>query len=216
MKTRLIAPAIALLLLAAGCSASEGGAAEPSAQATTTAAATTPAPKPSRTAKPAPAPTTAPPPAAEELADAEYERRYVEAGMDAIGGVGSAINLGRRNCGAIETVESKELSAVPNFMAAQDALDPIAVEVFCPQYAGYLPAAASGFGDGAWIVGTDIAPGAYKTEPGVVDCYWERTSGSGETIANDFVSLSPDGVTVTVREGEGLVTSGCAGWLPVS
>jgi hypothetical protein len=50
------------------------------------------------------------------------------------------------------------------------------------------------FGDGMFIVGTDIGAGTWSA-PGGTGCYWERLSGfSGELsdlIANDFGTISP-------------------------
>ncbi|HLA68045.1 MAG TPA: hypothetical protein VJP05_11215, partial [Acidimicrobiia bacterium] len=46
------------------------------------------------------------------------------------------------------------------------------------------------FGNGTWLVGTDIQPGRYRMISDGTSCYWERLSGfSGELddiIANDF------------------------------
>ena len=61
--------------------------------------------------------------------------------------------------------------------------------------------------------GTDIAPGTYSTIGGVGNCYWERNNGAGNTIANDFVVSAHNGLTVTVRLGEGFTTEGCGYWL---
>lgn len=43
------------------------------------------------------------------------------------------------------------------------------------------------FGNGVWEVGVDIQPGKYKTAGGI-DCYWKKSSQSGDIIANDIVS----------------------------
>jgi hypothetical protein len=67
--------------------------------------------------------------------------------------------------------------------------------------------------DGTYKVGSEMQPGTWSTDPGVQDCYWERTTGDGQTIANDFVSFAPNGVTVTVRAGDGgFVSQGCGRW----
>lgn len=67
--------------------------------------------------------------------------------------------------------------------------------------------------DGSHVVGQDMVPGRWQTEPGVQDCYWERTTGGGSTIANNFVSFAPNGVTVTVYASDGgFVTQGCGYW----
>lgn len=67
-------------------------------------------------------------------------------------------------------------------------------------------------GDGNMIVGQTMEPGTYKTKPGAKDCYWSRSTGGGDIIANDFVGFAPDGVTVTVYPGEGFQSSRCGVW----
>jgi hypothetical protein len=69
------------------------------------------------------------------------------------------------------------------------------------------------FGDGTYIVGTDIAPGRWRAEGGS-GCYWERLSGFGgtldEIIANDFGSATP---VVEIRATDkGFTTSDCGTW----
>lgn len=70
------------------------------------------------------------------------------------------------------------------------------------------------FGDGVYIVGTDIAPGTWRTE-GAEGCYWERKSGfSGEfsdIIANDF-SSGPQLVTIQPSD-RGFESNGCGTWM---
>lgn len=86
----------------------------------------------------------------------------------------------------------------------------------CPNapHAKMLRAIVNGdiFQDGDQTVGEDIKPGTYKTGH-VSDCYWERTTKDGQTLANDFVKLAPGGVTVTIRSTDGGFTSeGCGPW----
>lgn len=69
--------------------------------------------------------------------------------------------------------------------------------------------------DGTYVVGKDMPPGTYKTEPGVKDCYWSRNTGGGDTIDNNFVEFAPDGVTVTAYAGEGFESSRCGVWTKV-
>ena len=73
--------------------------------------------------------------------------------------------------------------------------------------------AASTFGNGVHIVGTDIEPGLYRTEGGS-NCYWARLSGLsggfGDLIANGL----PDGPASIAIQGSdaGFESSGCATW----
>ena len=69
------------------------------------------------------------------------------------------------------------------------------------------------FGDGTWIVGTDIAAGTW-TAPGGDSCYWERTSGFGGTFdeltANDLGSVN---LVVTIEPTDvGFMSEDCGTW----
>jgi len=94
-----------------------------------------------------------------------------------------------------------------------------AIKHLCPEYLPVWKQAEGGFSEGTYTVGKDIKPGTYRTytAPGgrVTDCYWERSTGGGQTIANDFVKNAPKGVTVTLRRGEGFTSEGCGNWIPV-
>jgi hypothetical protein len=72
------------------------------------------------------------------------------------------------------------------------------------------------FGNGTWIVGTDIAPGIWRSVGGS-GCYWERMAGfSGdfdELTANDFGSSYPV-VTISASD-RGFKTQGCSNWYKV-
>lgn len=70
-------------------------------------------------------------------------------------------------------------------------------------------------GDGTRVVGKDMEPGTYRTNPSTKDCYWSRTTGGGNIIANDFVGFAPDGVTVTVYPGEGFESQRCGAWTKI-
>lgn len=73
------------------------------------------------------------------------------------------------------------------------------------------------FGEGSWIVGSQIAPGRYRSSgPGPDDssCYWARLSGlSGgfeEIIANNLAE-GPAVVDIAADD-VGFETSGCGSW----
>ena len=69
--------------------------------------------------------------------------------------------------------------------------------------------------DGTKVVGKDMEPGTYKTKANAKDCYWSRTTGGGNIIANDFVGFAPDGVMVTVYPGEGFESQRCGTWTKI-
>jgi hypothetical protein len=74
---------------------------------------------------------------------------------------------------------------------------------------------ANTFGDGTWVVGTDIKPGTYRAADAGNSCYWERLknfSGSfGAIISNDNGSGGPLIVTIE-RSDEGFSTEDCGDW----
>lgn len=158
--------------------------------------------------------------------DALFEERFDQLGRDAIGGAGSALSLGRRYCGKLQAAfPDADDPAAANYLAddrfvIETVSHDLAIEVFCPEFMPALEASGvgtfgGGFGTGEWVVGEDVRPGTYATAPRVTDCYWEITDANGRIVANDLVSLAPKGVIVTVKKGQGFVTQGCGGWLPV-
>jgi hypothetical protein len=69
------------------------------------------------------------------------------------------------------------------------------------------------FGDGAFIVRTDIAPGTYRSSAGG-DCYWQRvrnwSGGIGSIIANGIGTAHP---VVTIGSADkGFSSRGCGTW----
>lgn len=77
------------------------------------------------------------------------------------------------------------------------------------------PGPKTTFGDGTWIVGTDIAPGTYRSSGGS-GCYWERTTGTGDLddiIDND--NASGPAVVVIAPDDPFFVSKGCGTWTQV-
>lgn len=68
------------------------------------------------------------------------------------------------------------------------------------------------FSDGDYVVGKDIAAGAYRSTEGVSDCYWERSTANGQIIANNLITHAAQGALVTIRSGETLTTKRCGVW----
>ncbi|MGB9279797.1 MAG: hypothetical protein WCB57_06880 [Pseudonocardiaceae bacterium] len=81
------------------------------------------------------------------------------------------------------------------------------------------PGLPTTFGEGKFVVGTDIAPGTYRTTgpSGHLDCYWERlksTSTATSIIANN---LGRGPATVTVDGADGVFqTRWCNAWTKVN
>jgi hypothetical protein len=110
------------------------------------------------------------------------------------------------------------------------------VPKFCPKWTSAVKAAAAGtyerwFSNGTYVVSStaprkpneeppaegeeSIPPGTYRAKGRMEDCYWERTSKSGEILDNNFATSARE-ITVTIRESDGQFTSErCAVWKPV-
>jgi hypothetical protein len=69
------------------------------------------------------------------------------------------------------------------------------------------------FGDGMYIVGTDIAPGTYKNT-GAQGCYYARLSGFGNTLDDIIANNDTDApaiVTIAATD-KGFQSEGCGMW----
>ncbi len=68
--------------------------------------------------------------------------------------------------------------------------------------------------DGVYIVGTDLAPGTYKSAP-QAGCYWERLSGFGGTLPDILANDNTDtAAIVTIKATDkGFSSNGCADWV---
>ena len=73
------------------------------------------------------------------------------------------------------------------------------------------------FGDGTWIVGTDIEPSTYRDDRARPGCYWARLSGFSGEIQDVIANRTSDFVqTVTIRSTDrGFETGGCGTWKAV-
>jgi hypothetical protein len=60
---------------------------------------------------------------------------------------------------------------------------------------------SGGFGPGRWIVGTDIQPGRYFTDPDA-GCEWEREVSSGVITANDRWARDAEQLIVDILPGD--------------
>lgn len=152
------------------------------------------------------------------------EQAYLKANADSMTGAyarsaESVLESGREECeqlGKNKGVEAQArymLEALPFVLGDYEAPTHL-----CPEFAPAVKMAKAGFTDGTYTVGTgegEVSPGTYVTRPNATDCYWERVSDSGETIANDFVSLAPKGVTVKIKSSDGgFKSEGCGTWVP--
>lgn len=164
--------------------------------------------------------TTPPPPplTAEEQAYYDAQDQFTKENFSTPQAV---VAYGRSKCADLDEHYSVDPSkAVPSMIENKAQLDREALQYLCPKYAALLPQVDAGFYDGTHTVGQDVQPGTYRVRvpegaDGVHDCYWERTSASGDTLANDFVTFAPKGPTVTIRSSDGgFVSKGCGVWIP--
>ncbi len=79
----------------------------------------------------------------------------------------------------------------------------------------WTPIVAPGqpFGDGAYVVGVDIAPGRYRTASATDECEWRRLG----TFAKPQRSLGKDDSPIAeiAPSDAGFVSSGCGAWSPL-
>ena len=91
------------------------------------------------------------------------------------------------------------------------------VEFGLEVWSAITSAARNTFGDGIYIIGTDIQPGTYRNN-GQQGCYYERLSGFGgilgETIANENTD-SPAVVTISPTD-RGFKSARCGIWSLIS
>ena len=73
---------------------------------------------------------------------------------------------------------------------------------------------ATSFGDGAYAVGIDIAPGTYSTQGGSGTCYWQRNRDFLWNSASIIADGSESGpLTLTIEPTDKAVdTQGCGTW----
>lgn len=135
------------------------------------------------------------------------------------------IHLGRDFCGqgSSETAYDQYGGNPPNVEGIAQSKDMLgsversAVLHFCPKYIRTWKQAMGGFDHGDHEVGKDIKPGRYRTlDKGLKDCYWERVSKAGDTLANGLVTFAPGYITVTILPSDGgfSSTDKCYFWVP--
>jgi hypothetical protein len=137
-------------------------------------------------------------------------------------------------------VSAKDSASRPQWLAESGvmagdggAILSFGVPKLCPKWSGTVKQAVSGdyerwYGVGDYEVKEhpaafdpsgesdvlEMAPGTYRARGEFEDCYWERTSQSGDIIDNQFVTQART-LTVTVRAGE-LFKNECGVFKPVS
>ncbi len=79
-----------------------------------------------------------------------------------------------------------------------------------------ITSSQTSFGDGIFIVGTDMLPGTYRSS-GSTGCYYARVSGfsgtDGEILANDNTDTAA--VVTILASDKGFVSSNCGTWVKI-
>lgn len=75
---------------------------------------------------------------------------------------------------------------------------------------------ANSFGDGTYLIGTDIQPGTYRTEA-AGNCYWERLAGLGGNLEDIIANDLPSGAAIVEIASSDVAfsTQGCGTWQKV-
>ena len=71
------------------------------------------------------------------------------------------------------------------------------------------------FGDGTWLVGTDVKPGTYRAANPGDDCYWERLknfSGGFNAIIANGSSIGGPIIIRIEKSDRGVSADGCGDW----
>ncbi len=72
------------------------------------------------------------------------------------------------------------------------------------------------FGEGMFIVGTDMEPGTYRNS-GATSCYWARLSGFGHTLDDIIANGNADAqaVVAIAASDKGFTSSRCGAWTKI-
>lgn len=137
-------------------------------------------------------------------------------------------------------VSAVDAASRPQWLAESGDLDgdgkaalQVGIPKLCPKWTPVLKQAVSGrydrwFSDGTYVVSSKeptaaeveedvqtIPPGTYRAKGRMEDCYWERTTKSGDIIDNSFATSARE-ITVTIRASDGqFTTRDCEVWKPV-
>jgi hypothetical protein len=170
----------------------------------------------------------------EDLADkyaAETEVERAAACAPTGPAIGLAICYGLDHSGAVLThVYAADGTFTPYSAVITPAVAPTTTIAAEPTTSVAAPVAAAGsFGDGTWLVGTDIQPGTYRADGMVADgnsadwCYWGRLSdltGGSEAddngIIDNHLGTDPGQVVVEILPTDvAFETNDCGIWTPV-
>ena len=131
------------------------------------------------------------------------------------GGVALFVVIGIHNSGSNTTAPAASVPALQQ-SASGPTLEQQSASV--PEAPPAPTGPVTSFGDGTYVVGTDVVAGTYHTtgpaSDGSGSCYWERekdTSGNFDSIIANDLGHGPTTVTISSSDGA-FKTSGCNTW----
>lgn len=128
------------------------------------------------------------------------------------------VELGQAMCGALDTSAGDPSvlvnvdTTVPKKLILELARD--AATYLCPRWkdkvlAYRLPV---GIDDGNWLPGVDFPAGTYETTTQAEDCYWDVTTGDGDSKHYVEQEIGPGHYKVKLKAGQKFETQGCGTW----
>lgn len=132
------------------------------------------------------------------------------------------VGLASRICAAAPgTTRSGALATLSFQRPVSEAVVDAALTHTCPGVSFLPDGPRTSFTDGTFVVGTDIAPGTYKTEGpyprALPNCYWARLKGVSGELGDVITNGNTRGpTTVTIKPGDtAFKSNGCATWTKV-
>lgn len=132
--------------------------------------------------------------------------------------IGRVVDVGAAPIVAAATPTPVPIRAAPTAIPAAPTAPTPRPAAPSPVGVAATPSAPAGqLADGTYVVGTDIAPGTYRTAGGP-HCYWARLKGfggaSGDVVTNGLPTATE---LVTVAPSDvGFTSRGCGAWTKVS
>ncbi|MER6616315.1 hypothetical protein [Streptomyces xantholiticus] len=230
-----IAAGVAGMVLMSGCGSEAAGDGKPGAKASPSQSSTAP------TAEPTPTEPATPTPTEPEFPDTpagRFDKLADEKGwfVDDDGTLPS--DYVATVCDSMTEQETEDWEP-GQWLAEEEVPDPSPTEILkagmpklCPKWSKVALAALEGdferiYSGGTYKVAAKagvpdpeteevaITPGTYRTRDDVEDCYWERTTRSGEIIDNNFATSAQE-IRVTIQASDGqFTTEGCGSWRKV-
>jgi hypothetical protein len=143
----------------------------------------------------------------------------------ALAAIGSRLPAPKPTPATVHVVPATTAAVVPSSAPATSAVpSPVVTTQAAPPPPPPPPPTPAGpatsFGDGVWLVGSDIAPGQYRARvPEGSHCYWEREKDTNGTFSSIIANGNADGGTQAVvtigRSDAAFKSDGCGTWTKI-